>query len=63
MPLPQQELASSAADLFAVVTGASVRVRQRCLQLVETVMCLGGGLRTILSSQKEIVFLPTRLPK
>ena len=36
MPLPQQELSSSAADFFAVVTGASVKVRQWCLQLVET---------------------------
>ena len=56
MPLLQQELASSAADFFAVVrergcslpfagTGASVKVRQCCLQLVEMGHVPGLGVK------------------
>lgn len=74
MPLLQQQLASSAAEFFAVFrergcslpfvgAGALVKVRQWCLQLVETGHVPGWGLRTILSSQKEVVFLPARLLK
>lgn len=62
MPLLQQELASSAAEFFAVV-----RERGCSLPFVEPqsklgngasnwwkrAMCLGGGLRTILSSQRR----------
>ena len=74
MPLLQQELASSAAEFFAVVrergcclpfvgTGASVKVRQWCLQLVETGHVPGWGFKNYSQLSEGGSFSPRQTSK